>query len=137
MEASSKNVWGKENVLRKGNPLFCQFCSNDRTWLWNFQLRCAKLIKTQKLISDTSNRTFTFVRYPNVLSCSIWYALQNLVLHWNLSLFKVSFTHRCTSNKSHPKNLTSLFLLIFLSKHISLYALGRRKWILGIIWPLN
>jgi hypothetical protein len=35
------------------------------------------------------------------------------------------------------KNLTSLFPLIFLSKHISVYALGRLKWILDIIWPLN
>ena len=35
------------------------------------------------------------------------------------------------------KNLTSLFPLIFLSKHISVYALGRRKWILDIIWPFE
>ena len=35
------------------------------------------------------------------------------------------------------KNLTSLFPLIFLSKHINLYALGRLKWILDIVWPLN
>ena len=35
------------------------------------------------------------------------------------------------------KNLTSLFPLIFLSKHISLYALGSLKWILDIVWPLN
>ena len=35
------------------------------------------------------------------------------------------------------KNLTSLFPLIFPSKLISLYALGRLKWILDIIWPLN
>ena len=35
------------------------------------------------------------------------------------------------------KNLTSLFPLIFLSKHISLYALCRLKWILDIVWPLN
>ena len=35
------------------------------------------------------------------------------------------------------KNLTSLFPLIFLSKHISLHALGRLKWILDSIWPLN
>ena len=35
------------------------------------------------------------------------------------------------------KNLTSLFPLIFLSKHISLYALGRLKWILDIISPLK
>ena len=35
------------------------------------------------------------------------------------------------------KNLTSLFPLIFLSKHICVYALGRIKWILGIIWPWN
>ena len=34
-------------------------------------------------------------------------------------------------------NLTSLFPLNFLSKHISLYALGRLKWILDIIWPFN
>ena len=34
-------------------------------------------------------------------------------------------------------NQKSLFPLIFLSKHISLYALGRLKWILDIIWPLN
>ena len=27
--------------------------------------------------------------------------------------------------------------MTFLSKHISLYALGRLKWILDIIWPLN
>ena len=26
---------------------------------------------------------------------------------------------------------------MFLSKHISLYALGRIRWILNIIWPLN
>ena len=39
--------------------------------------------------------------------------------------------------KSHSKNSTSLFPLIFLSKHISLYALGRLKWILDIIWPWN
>ena len=35
------------------------------------------------------------------------------------------------------KNLTSLFPLIFLSKHICLYALCRIKLILGIIWPWN
>ena len=35
------------------------------------------------------------------------------------------------------KNLTSLFPLIFLSKHICVYALGRIKWIIGIIWPWN
>ena len=39
--------------------------------------------------------------------------------------YKVSFTHRCISKLSHSKNLTSLFPLIFLSKHISLYAIGR------------
>ena len=35
------------------------------------------------------------------------------------------------------QNSTSLFPLTFLSKHISVYALGRLKWILDIIWPLN
>ena len=35
------------------------------------------------------------------------------------------------------KNLTFLFPLMFLSKHISLYASGRLKWILDIIWPSN
>ena len=35
------------------------------------------------------------------------------------------------------KNLTSLFPLIFLSKHICEYALGRIKWIIDIIWPWN
>ena len=45
----------------------------------------------------------------------------------------MSFTHHCISSK----NFTSLFPLIFLSKHISLYALGRLKRILDIIWPLN
>ena len=35
------------------------------------------------------------------------------------------------------KNLTSVFPLMFLSKHISFYALGSLKWILDIIWPLN
>ena len=35
------------------------------------------------------------------------------------------------------KNLTSLFPLIFLSQHISLYALHRLQGILDIIWPLN
>ena len=42
---------------------------------------------------------------------------------------KVSFMHCCKSNWSHSKNLT--FLLI------SLYALGRFKWILDIIRPLD
>ena len=38
---------------------------------------------------------------------------------------ELSFTHRCTDKQSHSKILTSLFPLIFLSKHISLFALGR------------
>ena len=33
--------------------------------------------------------------------------------------------------------ITLLFSLIFLSKHISLYAIGRFKWTLDIIWNLN
>ena len=36
-----------------------------------------------------------------------------------------------------PLGLTSIFALIFLSKHISLHSLGRLKWVLDIIWPLN
>ena len=47
------------------------------------------------------------------------------------------FFYQCSDHLSHSKNFTSLFPLIFLSKHISLYALGRLKWILDIIWPLN
>ena len=37
----------------------------------------------------------------------------------------------------NSKIFSSLFPLIFLSKHISLYALGRPKWVLDIIRPLN
>ena len=50
---------------------------------------------------------------------------------WLFSNFqtKVSFTHRCTSNRSHSKNLTSLSVCI--------HYLGRLKWIRDIIWPLN
>ena len=50
---------------------------------------------------------------------------------------KVRFLYECSDHLSHSKNFTSLFPLIFLSKHISLYALGRIRWILDIIWPLN
>ena len=51
---------------------------------------------------------------------------------------KVRFFLHCMQWPIIPlKNLTSLFPLTFLSKHISLYALGRLKWILDIIWPLN
>ena len=50
---------------------------------------------------------------------------------------KVRFLYQCSDHLSHSKNFTSLFPLIFLSKHISLYALGRIRWILDIIWPLN
>ena len=50
---------------------------------------------------------------------------------------KVRFLYQCSDHLSHSKNFTSLFPLTFLSKHISLYALGRLKWILDIIWPLN
>ena len=50
-------------------------------------------------------------------------------------LAKVSFFHQWPIIPI--KNLISLFPLIFLSKHISLYALGRLKWILDIIWILN
>ena len=50
---------------------------------------------------------------------------------------KVRFSYQCSDHLSHSKNFTSLFPLIFLSKHISLYALGRIRWILDIIWPLN
>ena len=60
------------------------------------------------------------------------FQLQNL----NIFLKWVS-AHRCTSKLSHPKKFTSLFPLIFLSKLISLYELGRPNWILDIIWPLN
>ena len=52
-------------------------------------------------------------------------------------MLKVRFLYQCSDHSSHSKNFTSLFPLIFLSKHISLYALGRLKWILDIIWPLN
>ena len=50
---------------------------------------------------------------------------------------KGRFLLQCSDHLSHSKNFTSLFPLIFLSKHISLYALGRIRWILDIIWPLN
>ena len=50
---------------------------------------------------------------------------------------KVIFLYQCSDRLSHSKNVTSLFPLIFLSKHISLYALGSIRWILDIIWPLN
>ena len=40
---------------------------------------------------------------------------------------KVRFLYQCSDHLSHSKNFTSLFPLIFLSKHISLYALGRLK----------
>ena len=56
----------------------------------------------------------------------------------NATFTKVSFFDTCSKMQIIPiKNLTSLFPLTFLSKHISLYALGRLKWILDIIWPLN
>ena len=57
-------------------------------------------------------------------------------LKWEASS-KVRFSYQCSDHLSHSKNFTSLFPLIFLSKHISLYALGRIRWILDIIWPLN
>ena len=50
---------------------------------------------------------------------------------------KVRFLYQCSDHLSHSKSFTSLFPLIFLSKHISSYALGRIRWILDIIWPLN
>ena len=40
---------------------------------------------------------------------------------------KVRFLYQCSDHLSHSKNFTSLFPLTFLSKHISLYALGRLK----------
>ena len=40
---------------------------------------------------------------------------------------KVRFSYQCSDHLSHSKNFTSLFPLTFLSKHISLYALGRLK----------
>ena len=58
----------------------------------------------------------------------------HLINHY---LPKVRFSYQCSDHLSHSKNFTSLFPLTFLSKHISLYALGRLKWILDIIWPLN
>ena len=49
-----------------------------------------------------------------------------------------SVSHTVTQTINHfTKNLTSLFPFIFLSKHLSMYALGKLKWILDIIWPLN
>ena len=56
---------------------------------------------------------------------------------WRWIPSKVRFLYQCSDHLSHSKNFTSLFPLIFLSKHISLYALGRIRWILDIIWPLN
>ena len=52
-------------------------------------------------------------------------------------LGKVRFSYQCNDHLSHSKNFTSLFPLTFLSKPISLYALGRIRWILDIIWHLN
>ena len=65
------------------------------------------------------------------------YHFFGIEVHCSRTEIKVSFTYRCTSNNHTPKNLTSLFSLIFLSKHISLYALGRLKWVLDIIRPLD
>ena len=42
-----------------------------------------------------------------------------------VSVCKVRFLYQCSDHLSHSKNFTFLFPLIFLSKHISLYALGR------------
>ena len=47
-------------------------------------------------------------------------------------------TKKCQLDKvSFTQLITSLSPLIFLLKHISLYALGRLKWILDIFWPFN
>ena len=65
-----------------------------------------------------------------------WQLCQNSFVYPNKRA-KVRFLYQCSDHLSHSKNFTSLFPLIFLSKHISLYALGRIRWILDIIWPLN
>ena len=62
-------------------------------------------------------------------------------LFWTLvevgGCLKWDFSISAVTHWSHSKNFTSLLPLIFLSKQISLYASGRLKWILDIIWPLN
>ena len=58
-------------------------------------------------------------------------------LEWLLGRLKMMFLWSVLLPIIPIKNLTSLFPLIFLSKHISLHALGRIKWVLDIIWPLN
>ena len=54
--------------------------------------------------------------------------MTNIAKHFILT--KVRFLYQCSDHLSHSKNFTFLFPLIFLSKHISLYALGRIRWIL-------
>ena len=54
-----------------------------------------------------------------------------------INVDKARFFLQYSDQLSNSKNLTSLFPLIFLSKHINLYALGWLKWILDIVWPLN
>ena len=51
--------------------------------------------------------------------------LRDFAQEW--SLLKWDFSISAVTNNPNQKNLISLFPLIFLSKHISLYALGRLK----------
>ena len=72
----------------------------------------------------------------NVLSKKKWGMLVIETLKCKIHHSNTCFSSRLYGTYSHSKNLTSPFPLIFLSKHISLYALGRSKWILDIIWPI-
>ena len=71
------------------------------------------------LVLVVKNLLKTFKDYPNFQ-----------VLFFCVSKF--SFTHCCTSKQSHSKTLTSLFSLIFLSKHITLNVIARLKLILDL-----
>ena len=107
--------------MNNGNVKSKQACSSTNT---QFPGRLFSPSETWKNYRSTFYCIFHLVWvYPKT-------TLQNI----RVCLPKMSFTHHWTSKS---KNITSLSSLIFLSKYISLYASGRLKWILDIIWPFN
>jgi hypothetical protein len=98
------------------------------------------LSNSNKLIFLTFNRLtiaiFT-IGVPSILFTGVFLYFFNRIffslskyLRFAYFIINVIFTHCCTSKKSHSKNLTSLFPLILLSKHISFYALVNSRYFL-------
>ena len=92
--------------------------------------------KSTFLKNEENEIIFQFSRVFLKINLHLCQDFKQFFLYWIILDKWVSRTLAQAINHT-PKIQHPCFHWYFYHKHISLYALGRLKWILDIIWPLN